>query len=378
MMISRTVYASLVVCLLMLVVSACVPGQPTPVPVQPGTSTPVPAATEAESPLPPTAEQPTSPPAEPSPTQPPPTEPPPTEALSPTEPPAPTPLPPPTVEVEMVPFYEDRSDPVSLLASYVNAINRAEYARAWDYWETRPNASFEDFQAGYADTAFVLLAVHPPTWYDGAAGSMYAQVPTLLLATHTDSSQHNSVGCYVARSSNVEGAAPGWWLFDATVSPTPGNSDDANLLLAACAYPSPPPAEPAYDNREGPVQLLASYFNAVTLKEYARAWDYWEDPPNPDLSDFQSGYADTDSVFLVVRPPIGYEGAAGSSYAQVPSLLLATHTDASRHNFLGCYVTRAPNLGPDAGVWSLYDATVQALSGGGASAGLLAGVCGGY
>ena len=278
----------------------------------------------------------------------------------------------------MSPFYEDRSDPVSLLASYINAINRAEYTRAWDYWETPPNASFDDFQAGYADTAFVLLAVHPPTWYDGAAGSVYAQVPTLLLATHTDASQHNFVGCYVARSSNVEGAAPGWWLFDATVSPTPGISDDANLLVGACAYPSPAPSEPAYDSREGSVQLLASYFNAVNLKEYARAWDYWENPPNPDFDDFRNGYADTDSVFLVVRPPIGYEGAAGSSYAQVPTLLLVTHTDASQHNFLGCYVARSPNLGPDASVWSLYDATVQALSGGGASARLLDGVCGAY
>ncbi len=290
-------------------------------------------------------------------------------------PPPPPPAPPPTGAPEPRPFYEDQSHPVTLLASYVNALNRGEYARAWDYWENPPNPSLADFQNGYADTAFVLLAAHPPTWYEGAAGSAYAQVPTLLMATHTDASQHNFVGCYVVRSSNVEGAPPGWWLFDATFSPTPGNSTDANLLIGACAHPSPGPSEPVYEERGDPVQLLASYFNAINLKDYARAWGYWENPPNPDFANFQNGYADTESVFLVVRPPIGYEGAAGSSYAQVPSLLLVTHTDASQHNFVGCYVARSPNLGPDAGTRSLFDAAVQALPSGAVNARLLAGAC---
>jgi hypothetical protein len=235
-----------------------------------------------------------------------------------------------------------------------------------------------DFRAGFADTAFVLLAIHPPTWYDGAAGSAYAEVPTLLMATHNDASQHNYVGCYVVRSSNVEGAPPGWWLFDATVSPTPGSSADANLLVGACAHPSPGPPEPAYEQFGDPVQLLASYFNAINLKDYARAWDYWENPPNPNFADFQNGYADTDSAFLVVSPPVGYEGAAGSSYAQVPSILLVTHADASQHNFAGCYVASSPNLGPDAGTWSLNDAEVQALPSGAVNAHMLAGACDGH
>jgi len=277
-----------------------------------------------------------------------------------------------------VPFYENRDSPASLLASYVNAINRGEYERAWGYWDNPPNPSLDDFRDGFADTASVQLALHPPTWYDGAAGSRYAPVPTMLLATHTDSSQHNFVGCYVARASYVEGAAPGWWLFDAALSPTPGNSDDAALLINACSQPPPFPSGPAYDDRSGPVELLASYLNAINLGDYARAWSYWENPPNPSFEDFQDGYVDTASVFLVVRPPIGYEGAAGSAYARVPSILLATHTDSSQHNFSGCYIARSPNLAPDAGVWSLFDAAVQALPPGGAGAHLLAGACSSY
>ena len=351
---------------------------PTPVGAPP---TAVPPTTAPPTEVPPTAVPPTTaPPTEVPPTLPPPTATPlPATAVPPTEaptlPPPPTPVPPPGA---VPPLYDDQDDPVSLMASYINAINRREYARAWGYWENPPNPTFEDFEAGYADTASVLLAVHPPTWYDAAAGSAYAQLPVLLLATHTDASQHNFVGCYVARRGNVEGAAPGWWLYDASISPAPGNSDDVGLLVNACDHPAPPPPGPAYDDPGGPVQLLASYFNAINLGDYARAWDYWENPPNPSFDDFRNGYADTASVFLVVRPPIGYEGAAGSSYARVPVLLLATHTDASEHNFSGCYVGRSPNLGADAGLWSLFDAVVQALPAGQRGAHLLAGACDGY
>jgi len=336
----RPVSRLLLLCLLSLLlvgVAACAPSSPTSAPPAPATltppPTPVPPTTAAPTVVaptsaPPTEAPPTLPP--PTPTSVPPTEPPPTPAPATSPPPTPVPptAPPPAA---LPPLYDNQSDPVSLLASYVNAINRGEYARAWGYWENPPNASLAEFQAGYADTAFVLLAVHPPTWYDGAAGSAYAQLPTLLLATHTDSSQHNFVGCYVARSSNVEGATPGWWLYDASVSPAPGNSDDAGLLVNVCDHPAPPPPGPAYDDRDGPVQLLASYFNAINIEDYARAWDYWENPPNPSFDDFRDGYADTESAFLVVRPPVGYEGAAGSAYAQVPTLLCWPLVPVRRH-----------------------------------------------
>lgn len=137
--------------------------------------------------------------------------------------------------------YDDRGDPVRLLASYCNAINRKEYRRAWGYWESPPNPSYEHFVQGYAETASVFLAVSPPTRLEGAAGSLYARVPTLLIATHNDGSQHAFVGCYVARRPNldIEGASAnrGWSLYRATVTRTPGNTTDATLLAQACATP---------------------------------------------------------------------------------------------------------------------------------------------
>jgi hypothetical protein len=275
-------------------------------------------------------------------------------------PPSPAPLPPPTIP-PVGPPYEDRGDPVSLLASYFNAVNRKEYPRAWAYWENPPNPSYEDFVQGYAETAHVLLAVRPPTFIEGAAGSQYTNIPTLLIVTHTDNSQHNFVGCYVARRANpnIEGAPPdGWSLFDATVSATPGNSSDALLLSEACETRP----ETQYDDLASPVRLLASYFSAVSRKEYPRAWAYWENPPNPSYEDFVQGYAETTSVLLVVRPPTFIEGAAGSQYTSIPTLLIVTHTDDSQHNFVGCYVARRANPhieGAPPNGWSLFDATIS-------------------
>jgi hypothetical protein len=134
------------------------------------------------------------------------------------------------------PYYQDRTGPVSLLASYYNAINRQEYLRAWEYWEAPPDPSFEEFAAGFADTKSVMLVILPPTRSEGAAGSEYVAIPVLLIATHTDGCRHNFVGCLVARRPMTRGPSneQEWSLFDATVRRTPGNSTAATLLEQAC------------------------------------------------------------------------------------------------------------------------------------------------
>jgi hypothetical protein len=148
-----------------------------------------------------------------------------------------------------------------------------------------------------------------------------------------------------------------WSLVKATVRATPGNSADALQLTEACE--SVP--EISYDDQTNPVRLLASYYNAINLGEYTRAWAYWETPSNSSFEIFSEGFADTESVMLVVRPPTRSEGAAGSVYVAVPALLSATHTDGSQHNFVGCFIARRPNVGRP-GVeqeWWLFDAIVQ-------------------
>lgn len=297
--------------------------------------------------------------ASPTPETVPPSAPPPTLTPVPTLTPTTAPLtesPAPPVET---PYYEDRSGPTNLLASYYNAINRQEYSRAWAYWESPPSPSYEDFVQGFADTVSVLLTVSPPTWFEGAAGSAYTSIPALLSATHVDGSRHNFVACFVTRRPNVGGpeVEREWSLFDATVHPAPDNSAAATLLTEACGAT----LETEYDDRSGAVRLLASYYNAINQGDYRRAWAYWETPPHPSFDEFAAGFADTEFVLVVVQPPTWFEGAVGSVYTSIPALLSATHADGSRHNFQGCFVARRPNVGEPGGEqeWSLFDATIR-------------------
>ncbi len=121
-------------------------------------------------------------------------------------------------------------------------------------------------------------------------------------------------------------------------------------------------AEQRYENQNSPVELLASYFNAVNIREYERAYRYWETPPGK-LDDFARGYAETTSVQLIVQPPTRLEGAAGSLYAQVPAVIAARHRDGSEHVFSACYVTRKSNLNPTdipkQEVWRIFKANVR-------------------
>ena len=275
------------------------------------------------------------------------------------------------------PAYDDQGSPAALLASYVNAINRREYERAWEYWETPPNPTFEDFQAGFAGTQSVLLAVRPPAWLGAAAGSAYAPIATLFMATNTDGSRENFVGCYLARRQNVDPSGDSrWWLYDATVNPAPDNSSAAILLVDACEeVPPPGPTEPEYDDQGSPTALLASYINALNRREYERAWEYWENPPNPTFEDFQQGFAETDEAFLVVSPPTVWEGAAGSNYTSVPVVMMATHATSGRQSFVGCYVLRSSNMVEGPLEWHLYDAMVREVPERSPEASLLAGAC---
>ncbi len=136
--------------------------------------------------------------------------------------------------------------------------------------------------------------------------------------------------------------------------------------------------EQRYENQNSPVELLASYFNAVNIREYERAYRYWE-TPSGRLDDFARGYADTVSVQLIVQPPTGFEGAAGSIYARVPTVIAARHRDGSEHFFSGCYVTRKSNLiSTDISkqeIWRIYSASVRPVAGETTISKLLAQAC---
>ena len=128
---------------------------------------------------------------------------------------------------------DDRSDPVATLAAYYSAINARDYRRAYRYWESSPS-SYEQFSRGFTDTDQVRLLVEPSTRVEGAAGSVYADIPAIVVSTTRNGGERIFAGCYVMRRSNVQDR--GWLIYRADVSPVSANIRLSRILSKGCGH----------------------------------------------------------------------------------------------------------------------------------------------
>ncbi len=126
---------------------------------------------------------------------------------------------------------EDRSDPVTTLAGYYSAINARDYRGAFGFWDSPPS-SYEQFARGFGDTDQVRLLVEPSTRVEGAAGSVYADIPAIVVSTMRNGSERIFAGCYVMRRSNVQDR--GWQIYRADVSPVSANIKLSRILSQGC------------------------------------------------------------------------------------------------------------------------------------------------
>ncbi len=102
-------------------------------------------------------------------------------------------------------------------------------------------------------------------------------------------------------------------------------------------------AEDAYlDNRSSAEELVRSLYNAVNLHDFARAYDYFASPPAKDFAAFQAGYEHTARVDVITGEVNG-DGAAGSTYFSVPTIIKATDDKGAAKVFMGCYTIRQVN-----------------------------------
>lgn len=126
---------------------------------------------------------------------------------------------------------DDPSNPIAALASYYEAINSKDYRRAYRFWES-PESSFERFVAGFADTDRVRLLVEPSTRIEGAAGSVYAEVTTIVVATTRAGNERVFAGCYTLRRSNVRNND--WRIYRADISTMPSTARVSRMLSQGC------------------------------------------------------------------------------------------------------------------------------------------------
>lgn len=132
-------------------------------------------------------------------------------------------------------YLDNRSSAADLVRSLYNAINLHEYARAYDYFSTPPAKDFAAFQAGYDHTARVDVLTGEITG-DGAAGSIFYNVPTAIKATDDKGASKVFLGCYTVRaisSGTQEPPARPYQIDKGTLKP--GKADDfAVYALPTC------------------------------------------------------------------------------------------------------------------------------------------------
>lgn len=256
-------------------------------------------------------------------------------------------------------YIDDRSTPSQVIVSLYNAINRREYLRAYNYWRTPSTSlgSYSSYAAGYQDTASVDLVFGQITG-DAGMSQVYYTVPVILKTASNNGVHTNYAACYVVHQSapGVFGAPPfepmGIDRGQAKLSNI--NASDSAALATACnGYPIGPNPVPVagttldigknnfLDNRSGPIETVSSFLNSLNLKQYVRAYYYYQDPatyPGP-YGPYAAGYADTD-VITVTFGNVQTEGAAGSLYYKVPLALHVLTTSNSKQTFVGCYTLR--------------------------------------
>lgn len=102
-------------------------------------------------------------------------------------------------------------DAVQSIQRYYDAIKARDYASAYALWSDGGRASGqspEQFAAGFADTADVMVSLDTPSRVEGAMGSRYLEVPVAVEATSRDGKVRRFVGAYTLRRSTVDGATP--------------------------------------------------------------------------------------------------------------------------------------------------------------------------
>ncbi len=139
------------------------------------------------------------------------------------------------------PYRDDRSSPSALVESLYNAIARREYVRAWSYFAEPPAETLDAYAAGFEDTKTVEVTTGTPH-EEGAAGSVYYELPVALSAEDDTGAYQTFAGCYTIRLSqpaNQDVPFRPMAIEAGTLSPT--DTPYADALPTACGdQPLPP------------------------------------------------------------------------------------------------------------------------------------------
>ncbi|MER8751919.1 DUF1176 domain-containing protein [Mesorhizobium sp. M1050] len=141
------------------------------------------------------------------------------------------------------PYVDDRSSADAVVRSLYSAINRHEFARAWGYFgDTKPAKDFDSFVKGYDGTDKVEVETGAVS-NEGAAGSIFYNVPVAIRATDKSGGEKVFAGCYTLRQVNaqIQAAPPFDPIHIEKGALKPFTADFEEALPPNCGDGPPPP-----------------------------------------------------------------------------------------------------------------------------------------
>ena len=141
------------------------------------------------------------------------------------------------VKITAQPAQLQEENPAEILVSYYDAINSKQFRRAYNYWKNPPQ-KYQDFVRGFNDTRRVRLITNPNFQVEGAAGSLYKEVPAVVISTMKNGAQKTFYGCYTLRKINLRppdvAKEDTWHIDKGVLKSAPANSVASKLLADAC------------------------------------------------------------------------------------------------------------------------------------------------
>ncbi len=244
---------------------------------------------------------------------------------------------------------DDTDAAVQTILDYFDALNEGDYRRAYRYWSGEGASSlrsYDEFARGYANTVHADVQIGtvseegsgPDTFQSSdriGAGIARSRTVSVTLAAIVNEPDHTQ------RVQRFQGTY--------TLQPGAGTASKgaawqiASANIAEVSSDVETPADVA-----DPLSLVRSYFEAIDRREFARAYTYWGGlgkASKQTFAEFHQGFANTDHVTVDVGNP-KEDGAAGSAYADVRVIIVATQGDQKTQTFCGTYTLRSTIVPP--------------------------------
>jgi hypothetical protein len=150
---------------------------------------------------------------------------------------SPVPPVPPTDTIDASVYLDNMSDPVAVLSSFYNAVNRGEYLRAYGYWDAPSLMTpLPDFATRYAAIRAATLTTGE-VQRETEAGQSYYFVPVAVTTHLEDGSAQTAAGCYFLYQPDPASQAPPFQplrITAANLQPVTGGTSAPTLMAERC------------------------------------------------------------------------------------------------------------------------------------------------